>query len=199
MQSDWRCDGRLQMRLQLFHHANGSFMTSLWVIFSHRRALIINEGSHRIPPISWMAEVFFNGRQLSCRCGALPGMRGRSHASARIWEKRKLQCEEKQSGQNEGGRFFFLNCVFYDCKWGAARFFVFLVGGGGADTFTFLFLNSFFVTCCEVGRAARREARHQLALMFATWHILCYYTGFVFIFFSPEKLLWHISPIRRWY
>lgn len=53
---------------------------------------------------------------------------------------------------------------------------------GGADIFTFLYLNSFFVTRCEVGRNAQQEACHQLSLMFATWHILCYYTGFVFIF-----------------
>lgn len=54
--------------------------------------------------------------------------------------------------------------------------------GGGTYIFAFLYLNSFFMTRCEMGRDAQREACHQLPLMFATWHILCYYIGFVFIF-----------------
>lgn len=60
-------------------------------------------------------------------------------------------------------------------------FFFFFWVEGGAYIFTFPYLNSFFVTCCEVGCDVQWEACHQLTLMFATWHILCYYTRFVFI------------------
>lgn len=186
MQSDGRCDGRLQMRLQLFHRANCSFMTSLWAIFSHRRALIINEGSHRIPLISWMNEVFFL-MEGSCPAAGAACFRRCSGAGSHLQEsgKIKLQCEEKQSEQNEGSRFFyFSDFVFYDCKWGTARFFFW-----GCRRHFYIPSSElvFFVTRCEVGRDAQREACHQLSLMFATWHIWGHYTGFVFI------LPWNVS------
>lgn len=119
----------------------------------------------------------FNGRQLSCsRCCVLLEMLWCRHTSARILKKKKKKsCNVKKNNQ-WGRQIFFSDCVFYDCKWGTAVFF-----WGGTDIFTFLYLNSFFVTHCEVGRDAQREACHQLSLMFATWHILYYYIGFVFI------------------
>lgn len=47
----------------------------------------------------------------------------------------------------------------------------FLLSFGGEDVFTFLYLKSFLVTRCEVGRDAQREACRQLLLMFGNRHI----------------------------
>lgn len=104
--------------------------------------------------------------------------------------KKSCNVKEKLSEQNKGGRFFFL--TVNEAQLG----FFSVEEGGGTDIFTSFYLSSFFVSSrCEVGQDAQRGACHQLSLMFATWHILCYYIRCVFIF-PLKKFLWHISPKR---
>lgn len=112
------------------------------MIFYHRRALIINEGSHCIPQISWMNEVFLiegscpaAGAVCFWRCSGAG-----THLQESWKKKKKLQCEEKQSEQNQGGRFFFQIVFFMTANEARLGFFL----GGGAQTFLHSFIWTHF-------------------------------------------------------